>query len=165
MAGRLKAFLKDIGWWFLRQVSYSQFLPSKEDIECEETKELSKILMGDSYRETLTNIVEWQERNIQYWHERAEMFILLFILSAVTFFFIPLPPHLWIIPLMLILFWFFFGDFMTFFIGVLLLISEAIVAILAFVYVANTSIIIRIIGLSIILGSIFFSLTLWDLKI
>ena len=155
MTRRIKAQLGDIKWWFLKQLSYSQFLPSKEDIECEETKELSKQLMGDSYKETLTNIVEWQEKNIQYWHERAEMFILLFMLSAVAFFFVPLPQHLWIVPLIIILFWLFFGDFMTFFIGVLLLISEVIVAILVFVYVANTSIIIMIVGLSIIFGSIF----------
>ena len=155
MARRLKVRLGNIGWWFLRRLSYGQFLPSKEDLECNEAKELSKKLMGDSYKETLTNIVEWQERNVQYWHERAEMFILLFILSTFAFFFIPLPQHLWIIPLVIIVFWLFFGDFMTFFIGVLLLISEVIVAILTFVYIVNTSTIIMTVGLSIILGSIF----------
>lgn len=154
MGERLKVALRNIRWWFSRQVSYSQFLPSKEDLECEETKELSKKLIGDSYKETLTNIVEWQERNLQYWHERAEMFTLLYILSAIAFFFV-LPQNLWMIPLIIIIFWLFLGDFMTFFIGALILISEVIVAIVVFVYVANTSIIIRSVGLSIIFGSIF----------
>ena len=44
MGERLKVALRNIRWWFSRQVSYSQFLPSKEDLECNEAKELSKKL-------------------------------------------------------------------------------------------------------------------------
>jgi len=167
MARRLKVSLENIRWWLLRQISYNQFLPSKEDLECKEAKELSKKLIGDSFKGTLTNIVEWQERNIQYWHERAEMFILLFILSAFAFFFVPLPQHLWMIPLIIIIFWLFFGDFMTFLIGILLLISEVLAAILVFVYVATSDYLsdCHDCGAFNYLWEYFISFTLWDAKI
>jgi len=47
-----------------------QYIPTKEDIENDELKTLAKRLKGDSEKETLTNILEWQDRNIQYWWER-----------------------------------------------------------------------------------------------
>ena len=41
-----------------------EVVPSWKDgyLRLREAKELSKRLMGDSYKETLTNIVEWQEK-------------------------------------------------------------------------------------------------------
>ncbi len=44
--------------------------PSPEDLESEELRMLAKKLKGDSEKETLTNILEWQEKNIQYWKEK-----------------------------------------------------------------------------------------------
>lgn len=47
-----------------------QFCPTIEDIENDGLKKLAKRLKGDSEKETLTNVLEWQDRNIQYWWER-----------------------------------------------------------------------------------------------
>lgn len=48
-----------------------QFLPSSRDIENEELKGLANILKGDSDKEKLTNILEWEDRNLPYWKERG----------------------------------------------------------------------------------------------
>jgi predicted transglutaminase-like protease len=48
-----------------------QFLPSLKDIENEELKKLVNKLKEDSDEKTLANILEWEERNIQYWNERG----------------------------------------------------------------------------------------------
>jgi len=56
-----------------------QSCPTVEDIENKELGKLAKRLKGDSDKETLTNILEWQDRNIQYWKERE---ILEFILAG-----------------------------------------------------------------------------------
>ena len=42
----------------------------EEDIENDELKKLAERLKGDSEKETLTNILEWQDRNIRFWWER-----------------------------------------------------------------------------------------------
>jgi len=47
-----------------------QFCPTSEDMENDELKNLAERLKGDSEKETLTNILEWQDRNIQFWWER-----------------------------------------------------------------------------------------------
>jgi len=154
MIGKIKAKFGDIKW-FLRQLSYREFLPLKKDLENKEAKELSELLKSDSYEETLTNILEWQERNIQYWDERADMFTLLLIFSTIAFGFVlfSVQQYWWIIPLIILCFYF-SGNFLPFFISALSLATEIIVAIVVFVYVANTSVIIMTVGLSIIFGSI-----------
>jgi len=53
--------------WFGKK----QFCPTLKDLENEELGELAKKLKGDSEKETLTNILEWQHRNVQYWMERG----------------------------------------------------------------------------------------------
>lgn len=45
-------------------------VPTIKDITDTELFELTKKLKGDSEKETLTNILEWQDRNIKYWLER-----------------------------------------------------------------------------------------------
>jgi predicted transglutaminase-like protease len=163
MNGKIKVKLGYIKWWFLRQLFYKQFLPSEEDLKSGEARKLLKVLTGGSYKETLTNIVEWQERNIQYWDERADMFNLLLVLSTIAFVFVLLPvqQYWWILPLIILCFYF-SGNFLPYFISALLLATEVIVAIVVFVYVANTSVIIMTIGLSVIFGSIL-SLLLYDI--
>lgn len=47
-----------------------QYLPTLEDINNDELKTLAKRLKGYSEKETLTNVLEWQDRNIQFWWER-----------------------------------------------------------------------------------------------
>lgn len=162
MTTRVKKQLEGV-----KQFSYKQFIPSKEDLECEEAKELSKRLMDDSYKETLTNIVEWQERNIRYWDERADMFLLLYLLSYISLF--PLSSYLGIsylgILLIIIIFLMCFLNFMLFVVGILFLIAEIII-VLSYVvpYAANISLVIGIVVLSIIFGGIIFLLLYTMLK-
>jgi len=55
---------------FILYTDKKQFCPTPEDLESEELRRLAKKLKGDSEKETFTNILEWQDRNIQYWKER-----------------------------------------------------------------------------------------------
>jgi predicted transglutaminase-like protease len=52
-------------------IGKKQFLPTDTDIKNVELKKLAKRLEGKSEKETLTNILEWQDRNIQSWKERG----------------------------------------------------------------------------------------------
>lgn len=52
--------------WALKE----QSCPTLNDLESEELKKLTKRLKGDSEKETLANILEWQDRNIQFWWGR-----------------------------------------------------------------------------------------------
>ena len=56
--------------WFYK-FEGRQYIPKKEDVEDKGVVELSKRLKKDSYEKTLTNVLEWQDRNIKYWDERA----------------------------------------------------------------------------------------------
>jgi len=47
-----------------------QFVPTKEEIDSEEVKNLSNRLRANTPKETLTNILEWQDRNLKFWEER-----------------------------------------------------------------------------------------------
>jgi len=71
---------------------FLSFLPSKEDIENDTIKELSRRLRGSSYKETLTNILEWQERNIKFWSERSDIptFLVIFLLFIMPIFILSL---------------------------------------------------------------------------
>jgi predicted transglutaminase-like protease len=44
--------------------------PEKDEVENSEINELASRLKANSLEETLTNILEWQERNIEFWTER-----------------------------------------------------------------------------------------------
>ena len=70
----------------------NQFLPSLEDIENEELKKLANRLEGDSNKETLTNILEWEERNILGWEDRMYMFIIFYFLFSLSALFLPINP-------------------------------------------------------------------------
>lgn len=75
-----------------------QFVPTEEDIA--NAKQLAGRLRGETYAETLNNILEWQERNIAYWKERGYLDSLLrqFIMPGLllTFIWISLPMALFI---------------------------------------------------------------------
>lgn len=64
----------------LRYLSYKVLefstCPTISDIK--ETSELASKLQGKDANETIHNILEWQEININYWYERADLFILVF---------------------------------------------------------------------------------------
>ena len=44
--------------------------PTTEEIKNDRVKSLANRLKAGSYKETLTNILEWQDRNLSFWHER-----------------------------------------------------------------------------------------------
>ncbi len=46
------------------------YCPTLGEIENSKTKDLANRLKAGSYKETLTNVLEWQERNIEFWAER-----------------------------------------------------------------------------------------------
>ena len=48
-------------------------VPTFEEIESEKVRDLANRLKGNSDKETLTNILEWQHRNINFWFERFPM--------------------------------------------------------------------------------------------
>ena len=70
-----------------RKNEEKQFVPTKEDLENKELKLLAKRLESKSPKKTLTNILEWQDRNLKYWEERwltATIMVFLLFLSAFT---------------------------------------------------------------------------------
>jgi predicted transglutaminase-like protease len=65
------------------------YCPSLEERENSEIKELANRLKAASDTETLTNVLEWQDRNFAFWFERNPL--LLAISSAVVVFLITSP--------------------------------------------------------------------------
>lgn len=60
----IKKYIKEMVLnWYLN-------LPTQEDILDSEVLKLTQKLKGESDKETLTNILEWQDRNIGFWFER-----------------------------------------------------------------------------------------------
>lgn len=53
------------------------YCPTQTEIKDINIKRLASRLRAGSYEETLTNIVEWQGRNIEFWAERHPIFTLL----------------------------------------------------------------------------------------
>ena len=66
--------------WVLKR----QSRPTPNDLESEELKKLAERLKVDSEKETLTNILEWQDRNIQFWWERWLLDLSLKILILIS---------------------------------------------------------------------------------
>lgn len=108
-----------------------QFSP--EDIGDEELKELADRLEGDSDRETLTNVLDWQDRNLSFWWERWPFAISLKILVPIVgllIFFLSLP-------FLLLIYGQFPGLFLPFFAGLTLMIIMLVVsrAFFTFIYI------------------------------
>jgi len=70
------------------------FLPTLKDIENEELKNLANMLKGDSDKETLTNLLEWQDRNVLGWTDRMYLFPILYILLIISFYLLPINPSI-----------------------------------------------------------------------
>ena len=72
-----------------------QFLPNSDELENKDVTELLERLKGKSDKETLSNLLEWQERNLDYWNERgyldSSLHILMGVGILIIFFFISLP--------------------------------------------------------------------------
>jgi predicted transglutaminase-like protease len=60
----------------LRRTFQGHF-PTSNDVENSTIKSLASRLKAESYEETLTNILEWQGRNIEFWTERHPILTLL----------------------------------------------------------------------------------------
>lgn len=73
-----------------RKLLQNQYLPNIRDIKNLDVEILSKRLKADSHKKTLTNILEWQERNIQQWVDRWYMFIILYLLLVGSFYLLPI---------------------------------------------------------------------------
>jgi predicted transglutaminase-like protease len=72
-------------------------VPALEDINNESVKRLAERLKGRSDKETLTNILEWQEKNIQFWADRwygSIIFIVPVVVSSALLFVIFLASFL-----------------------------------------------------------------------
>lgn len=96
MNGVKAAERKNIGKFIASLVflSKSQFLPTLRDIENEDVKKLARRLKGKSEKETFTNILEWQDRNVKYWAERGILeaqWLFLAILIIILYFIVFSP--------------------------------------------------------------------------
>lgn len=71
---------------YYRFSCFQGYCPNSDEIENSRIKSLASTLKAGSYRETLTNILEWQERNIEFWTERHPMltlFLYIWLIFAV----------------------------------------------------------------------------------
>jgi len=84
---------------------FKGYWPTSDEIGKDEVKSLANRLKAGSYKETLTNILEWQERNMEFWTERQPILPLLgyicliFVAAVVIFsagFFISIPLLIWL---------------------------------------------------------------------
>lgn len=67
-----------------RIVEKRQLNITKEDLKA--TEDLSLILKGRNDGQTITNILDWQEQNIDYWFERSESYIAVYLAVIATLF-------------------------------------------------------------------------------
>jgi len=68
----------------LDKLMLSQFYPSEEDIKDRDVKELAERLRGDSDKDTLTNILEWEKKNMRFWWLRYPMDLSLKIITPIS---------------------------------------------------------------------------------
>lgn len=65
---RLSEFKSRIDYWVACNIG--GYYPKLEEIQNNEIRRLARQLKAKSHRETLTNLLDWQERNIKFWNER-----------------------------------------------------------------------------------------------
>ncbi len=65
---RIRKSKPRISYWIACHID--GYCPTQKEIEDTEIRELARRLQGSSNKETLTNILEWQEANITFWDER-----------------------------------------------------------------------------------------------
>lgn len=68
---------------YYRFSCFRGYCPTSDEIENSKIKSLASRLKAGSYRETLTNILEWQDRNIEFWTERHPMLTLLWYICLI----------------------------------------------------------------------------------
>lgn len=67
--------------WFVRWNASFQICPNSADIE--RTKELAVKLRGNDDYETASNILKWENKNIEYWYERADLYYILTLIGGI----------------------------------------------------------------------------------
>lgn len=68
---------------FVLYCFFQGYCPTQGQIKNSHVKRLASRLKAGSYEETLTNIVEWQHRNIEFWTERHPMLTLLWYICLI----------------------------------------------------------------------------------
>ena len=71
--------LKMLGFFIYYLNGKKQFIPTSDDIENGDLNQLANRLKGDSDKKTVTNILEWQHKNMSYWNERELIGLVYFI--------------------------------------------------------------------------------------
>ncbi len=66
-----------------------QFLPDSDELENKEVIELLERLKGKSEKETLSNLLEWQNKNIIFWTDRMYYSLILYLLLIISVYFLP----------------------------------------------------------------------------
>jgi predicted transglutaminase-like protease len=66
-----------------------QFLPNSDELENKGVIELLERLKGKSKKETLSNLLEWQNRNIIFWTDRMYYSLILYLLLIISVYFLP----------------------------------------------------------------------------
>lgn len=122
---------------FKKFIDEKQYLPTFDDIENEEANKIAQKLKGESNKNTLTNIVEWQEQNLQFWVDRHKMFILFYIFLIVSLFLLPVS-NIFKLLLGILLISFGLFDLMYPLLNITLLIAFIIVA-FTFIFLMNFS--------------------------
>jgi len=86
MCDKIRPFLKDANerslYW--RACHISGHCPTSKEIRNDKVEQLAKRLIGLSPKETLTNILEWQDRNIVFWNERHPMTTTFYLIAPVS---------------------------------------------------------------------------------
>ena len=85
MISLMKNKISELLMLIRRYVDKKQFNPSVDDIKDDNLEELANKLKGDSTKDIITNILEWQHNNILYWEERGTFGIPLLLLPIIFF--------------------------------------------------------------------------------
>jgi len=89
--------------YIFRKRNEASYLPTIEDINNKKIRELSERLRGKLDKETLVNILEWQNHNITYWRERAYLDLLVRFVTLPLFLIFVI--FVWVtIPLIIVLY-------------------------------------------------------------
>lgn len=67
-----------------------QFLPNSDELENKDVKEFLERFKGASEKEILSNLLEWQNRNITFWIDRMYYTLVLYFLLITTTYFLPI---------------------------------------------------------------------------
>lgn len=102
---RIKEFLRRTNYKLSCYLGYS---PTSNELKNENIKKLATQLEGESDKETLTNVLEWQQRNIGFWSERwpiSTIFLVSSIMLVASVLIAAIYVFLSVLTVLPILFW------------------------------------------------------------